>query len=103
MSGEQGPTRRRLVVSPDHPALPGHFPGRAVVPGVLLLDAVLQATGCPTGRLLRVRFTAPVLPGEEVEIEVAPAGPAAPRRAFTCRRGGTVVLTGEVACGDGTA
>ena len=102
MSGEQaGPVTRRLVVPPSHPALPGHFPGRAVVPGVLLLDAVLQAAGCPTGRLLRVRFTAPVLPGEAVEIEVAP--PAAPRRAFTCRRDGAVVLTGEIACGGGTA
>ena len=94
MSGDRAASRR-FVLPPTHPALPGHFPGRAVVPGVLLLDAVLQAAGCATGRLLRVRFTAPVLPGEAVEIEVAAP---APRRAFTGRRDGALVLAGEIAC-----
>ena len=30
-------------VNPDHPALAGHFPGNPVVPGVVILNEVLQA------------------------------------------------------------
>ena len=90
----------RLRVAEDHPALPGHFPGRPIVPGVLLLDAVLQAlrearAGRPV-RLVRAKFAAPVVPGAEVEIELSPR--AAGRFAFTCRTGGVVALLGEVAC-----
>lgn len=85
-------------IPPDHPALPGHFPGRPIVPGVLLLDAVLQAAARihehPPTRLLRAKFPAPVLPGEEVEITLDPRG--ADRLAFTCRRGDTTVLLGEL-------
>ncbi len=85
-------------VPPDHPALPGHFPGRPIVPGVLLLDAVLRAVAAagrnPPARLLRAKFPAPVLPGEEVEITLDPRG--LDRVAFTCRRGATTVLLGEL-------
>ena len=92
----------RFRVGADHPALPGHFPGRPVVPGVLLLDAVLQAlrdtgAGRPT-HLLRAKFAAAVMPGTEVEIALAPGAQASGRFAFTCRANGAVVLLGEVAC-----
>ena len=65
----------RFRVPEDHPALPGHFPGRPIVPGVLLLDAVLQAlrdagAGLPT-RLLRAKFAAPVMPGLDGSPKVA--------------------------------
>ncbi len=90
----------RFIVPPDHPALPGHFPGRPIVPGVLLLDAVMGAVrasgaGEPVG-LLRAKFPAPVLPGEEVEIALAPRDGG--RIGFTCRVSGRTVLLGEVAC-----
>ena len=93
----------RFRVSADHPALPGHFPGRPIVPGVLLLDAVLQALrdagAGPATRLLRAKFPAPVSPETEVELALSPRAEAAGRFTFTCRAGGKVVALGEVACG----
>ena len=84
----------RVTIPADHPALPGHFPGRPIVPGVLLLDAVMQAAGLAQGLLRRAKFLAPVLPGDEVEIALAPA-PG--RLGFACRCRGTLVLIGEFA------
>lgn len=89
----------RLRVPAEHPALPGHFPGRPIVPGVLLLDAVMEAVRAAGGapeRLMRAKFVAPVLPGNEVEIALEPRGRA--RMGFACRAGGITVLHGEVAC-----
>ena len=34
----------RRVINPDHPALAGHFPGDPVVPGVVILSELVQAT-----------------------------------------------------------
>lgn len=89
-------TVARFVLQADHPALPGHFPGRPIVPGVLLLDAVLRAAGAvgePPRRILRAKFSAPVEPGAEVEIRFdARAGG---RTGFACRCGGITVLLGE--------
>jgi len=90
----------RFAVPADHPALPGHFPGRPIVPGVLLLDAVLRVVAAAEsgrgrpGRLVRAKFPAPVAPGSEVAVTLAPRG--ADRVGFTCRCGDTTVLLGEL-------
>jgi 3-hydroxymyristoyl/3-hydroxydecanoyl-(acyl carrier protein) dehydratase len=75
-------TRHRVVftIPADHPALPGHFPGDPVVPGVLILDEVRLAAehwlGCRQAirRLPQGKFVAPMLPGETATIELARAG-----------------------------
>jgi 3-hydroxymyristoyl/3-hydroxydecanoyl-(acyl carrier protein) dehydratase len=69
---------RYLQFSEDHPALPGHFPGRPILPGVVLLDHVMLAAGefldqrdggewrivqAPT-----VKFLRPLSPAEAVEM-----------------------------------
>jgi len=58
----------------DHPAFAGHFPGTPVLPGVVLLDAVLRATAAATGIALdlceisSVKFLSPASPGDELVI-----------------------------------
>lgn len=80
-----------LHIPVDHPAFAGHFPGAPIVPGVVLLDAVvyaarehlaLQLTGSLEGgrgevcQISTAKFLSPVGPGELLTIscERAPSG-----------------------------
>lgn len=88
----------RFTVAPDHPSLPGHFPGRALVPGVVLLDRVLAAIEAREGpsallRLPQVKFLQSLLPGEEARVELEGA---APRWRFRVLRADSVLVSGEV-------
>lgn len=67
-----------FTVPADHPSLPGHFPGRPLVPGVLLLEQVAHALREWRGqRLVRVReakFLAPLGPAQAARLQLAQAG-----------------------------
>lgn len=70
----------------NEPYFPGHFPNRAVMPGVLILEAMAQATGIlafitnetePQSKTLyylvgvdKARFKRPVEPGDQLSIVV---------------------------------
>jgi 3-hydroxymyristoyl/3-hydroxydecanoyl-(acyl carrier protein) dehydratase len=87
-------------ITPDHPSLPGHFPGRPLVPGVVLLERVLAAietTNGPLGplRLPQVKFVQPLLPGQAFDIALD-AGEG--RWRFRVVRDGQTIASGEVAC-----
>ncbi|MEO6518940.1 MAG: hypothetical protein ABIO17_08120 [Pseudoxanthomonas sp.] len=88
----------QFIISPDHPSLPGHFPGHPIVPGVLLLERVLDAieTGhapLATLRMPQVKFLKPLLPGESACVQLQGE---APRWRFQVLRGDDVLATGEV-------
>ncbi len=73
-------------VTNNEPYFQGHFPGRPIMPGVLILEAMAQATGIlafktaghvPDGSSLyyfvgidSARFKQPVIPGDQLIIQV---------------------------------
>ena len=69
-----------LRVGADHPALPGHFPDRPIVPGVVLLERVLSAAEQWLTRPLRVKslqqskFTHPLLPEQAATVSLTLQG-----------------------------
>lgn len=72
-------------VTSNEPHFTGHFPGRPIMPGVLILEAMAQAAGIlvfrtrgskPSARTVyyyagidEARFKKPVVPGDRLEIE----------------------------------
>ena len=97
----------RFTVPADHPSLPGHFPGRPLVPGVVLLERVLEAIEAGHGalgplRLPQVKFLQPLRPGEEARVELDLAGgtDAATRWRFRVWRADTLLASGEIVSGD---
>ena len=98
----------RFSVPHDHPCLDGHFPGRPLVPGVVLLERVLEAVEAahgPRGALgvPQVKFVQPLLPDEEAEVllvEERVEGQA-PRWRFQVLRGTTLLASGVLEEGDG--
>ena len=73
-------------VTYNEPYFTGHFPQRPVMPGVLILEALAQATGILAFRTLgrvpdenslyyfvgvdKARFKQPVVPGDQLELSV---------------------------------
>lgn len=74
-------------VTINEPFFPGHFPGQPVMPGVLILEALAQATGIlayvsgkaqPSARSVyyfvgidKARFKKPVTPGDRLVLHVS--------------------------------
>ena len=89
----------KLALPVDHPAFAGHFPGRPILPGVVLLDAVIRAVAgeradeaASPWSIVNAKFHATVAPGQSLTLEQEPLPDGAVR--FTIRSG-----TGPVASG----
>ena len=104
--------RKRLValknVSANEPHFAGHFPGYPIMPGVLIIEAIAQAGGTLvlseildrddklvvfTG-IERARFRKPVVPGDQLRIEVEVLA----WRATAVRMRGTAYVGDKLAC-----
>jgi len=93
-------THAILRLSADHPSVAGHFPGRPIVAGALLLDEILALIERDRGQtqtrwtVKSVKFLHPVAPGAELALEFAPTSGGDMR--FRCSIGALEVVSGLV-------
>lgn len=108
---EQVPGKRAVAiknVSINEPQFQGHFPGRPLMPGVLIVEAMAQVGGLivmqmpnlPEGLFVfagidGVRFRRPVVPGDQLHISCELIGIR--RQRFSKVRG-RVTVDGEPVC-----
>jgi 3-hydroxyacyl-[acyl-carrier-protein] dehydratase len=102
-------------VSANEPYFQGHFPGRPIMPGVLILEAMAQAAGVvfataatePPESLVyyyvgidNARFKKPVVPGDQLVLEVQLERSLRGIGKFTCvaRVGGALVAEATILC-----
>lgn len=92
--------KRAISIPHDHPSIAGHFPGHPVVPGVVLLDEVLNVVRAVSGGvrsvtgLPHVKLSSPVRPGEVVTIHIEMDG--ATGATFSCRVETRLVASGTI-------
>jgi 3-hydroxymyristoyl/3-hydroxydecanoyl-(acyl carrier protein) dehydratase len=90
----------RWTVPADHPAFAGHFPGKPIVPGVMLLDRAIlfaeQMLGqpCLNWQVGNAKFFSPVGPAETLvfALEAKASGSIA----FTVRAADREVASGSL-------
>jgi len=113
------PGKRILAVknvSANEPHFLGHFPGRPIMPGVLILEAMAQAAcilalrtkgevaGANTAYYYAgidgARFKRPVVPGDQLQLEVHVLAHKRGIWKFSCvaRVAGAVVTEAEILC-----
>lgn len=77
---DNGSCRARLTFPPDFLGFQGHFPGNPILPGVVLVEAVLGVVEGAYGKPLRLqriasaKFREPVRPGQTIAIDCSSSG-----------------------------
>jgi len=93
----------RWTVPTAHPAFAGHFPGRPILPGVVLLDEAIRLASAarhppPAIRgLASAKFLRPVAPGSELVFRYGEPGATSLR--FDILHDGQTVATGSFTLG----
>jgi 3-hydroxyacyl-[acyl-carrier-protein] dehydratase len=111
--------RKRIVaiknVTINEPFFAGHFPGFPIMPGVLIVEALAQAGGVllltevedRSDKLIvftgieKARFRRPVVPGDQLRIEVEVLSWKAGASRIAVRMDGKAYVNGKLVC-DGT-
>lgn len=99
-------------VTINEPFFAGHFPGFPIMPGVLIVEAMAQAGGAllltevddRSGKLIvftgieRARFRRPVVPGDQLRLEVEMLSWKAISSRIAVRIGGKGFVNGKLVC-----
>ena len=92
------PYVRPLRFDAAHPSFVGHFPGRPIVAGVLLIEQAAEALrewrGMGVRQIVDSKFLAPLLPDEDAELELVALAGA--RYRVTIRRGADTLMRGTL-------
>jgi 3-hydroxyacyl-[acyl-carrier-protein] dehydratase len=91
----------RRAIRADHPSLPGHFPGAALVPGVVILDEVLAALlewhkDCQLTGIRAVKFLVPLKPEQPFTIGFSVSDDAGGEVNFSCRVEDRIIVEGRL-------
>ena len=88
------------MIADDHPAYEGHFPGRPILPGVVILAEALAAIEASTGapatawRIDNAKFLGVVTPGTRLALTHETLASGGVR--FEVRAAGEVVASGTL-------
>lgn len=89
-----------LCIDAAHPALPGHFPGQPLVPGVVLLEQLALALRAWRGQrlagVLEAKFVAPLLPDQVAMLRLTETDAERSRFRFEIRRDGSLLARGVI-------
>lgn len=99
-------------VTINEPFFAGHFPGFPIMPGVLIVEAMAQAGGAllltevedRSGKLIvftgieKARFRRPVVPGDQLRLEVEMLSWKAISSRIAVRIGGKGFVNGKLVC-----
>ncbi len=97
-------TEIHWTVPVAHPAFPGHFPGRPILPGVVLVDQAMRLAasvvkpGVAIRGLGNAKFFQPVAPGTSLLFRYPPATATALR--FEILADARIVASGSFTLGD---